>query len=94
VRTGKQPYGLAIADLSGDGRADLVTCDLATSTISIALSKGNGDFLRSVQLETGKNPQSIAVGDLNRDGKPDFVTANAGSNTVRVFLNRAKAAPR
>src|SRR5439155_20649214 len=88
------PAAVAIADLNGDGRADLVTAntdvdrdrDLVSHTASVMLGNGDGTFRPAIQLDTGQDPVSVAVADLDGDGHPDLVTANQSSNTVSVFL--------
>ena len=40
--TGESPVALAIADLNGDGRADVVTADTDSSELSVLLNDGEG----------------------------------------------------
>ena len=87
-KTGDSPAAIAVADLNGDGKADLVTADFGPSTVSVVLGRGDGSFLPRVGYPTGNWPRSVAIGDLNGDGKPDLATANWGGSTVSVLLNR------
>jgi hypothetical protein len=73
---------LAMADLNGDGRPDLVSL---VGTVSVLLNRGDGRFAPRRHYATG-GAASLAIGDLNGDRRPDLVTAYA--NTVSVFLNR------
>jgi hypothetical protein len=66
--TGASPTSLALADLSGDGEADLVTTDLDTNAVSVLLGKGDGTFAAKADYATGASPIAVALGDLNRDG--------------------------
>mgnify|MGYP003693600425 CR=1 FL=1 len=86
VSVGSGSYGIAIGDLSGDGKPDLVTANYATSSVSVLLGNGNGSFAGATSIPLVDRPSSVAIGDLNGDGKPDLVTANRDSSTVSVIL--------
>jgi hypothetical protein len=77
-----------VADVSGDGKPDLVVTDFNASTISVLRGNGDGTLQAKVDYPTGTAPQSVAVADVNGDGKPDLVTANAGANTLSVLLGK------
>src|SRR5919202_1149118 len=87
--TASLPQGVAIGDLNGDGRPDLVaTSDPAAGhVVSVLFGRGDGTYDRR-EYHTGQSPFSVAIGDLNRDGKPDLVTSNGGTGSVSVLLNR------
>jgi hypothetical protein len=84
--TGEHPSGVVAADLSGNGRIDLVTSNFSDNTISVLMGNGNGTFQPALSYLVGTSPQALAVGDLNGDGIPDIVTANEGSNTISVLM--------
>ena len=88
--TNSGPISIAVADVSGDGKPDLLTANSSTGTAGVLLGNGNGTFQAVVSYSTGpsSNPYSIAVADVNGDGKPDLLTANAISNggTAGVLL--------
>ena len=79
---------MAIGDLNGDGKADLVVGDYSSTSVSVLLNTGNGTFTAAVNYGVGTNPTSVAISDLNGDGKPDLVVASA--NTVSVLLNTSQ----
>lgn len=90
----KQPFGVAIGDLNGDGNSDLAVAhysghitDTSGDRMSILLGAGDGTFrLAWSQLVPGKAPTSAAIGDCNRDGIADAVFANYGNASVTVVL--------
>ncbi len=86
--TGHGPHAVAIRDVNGDGRPDLVVACAASDVVSVLLGNGDGSFGADAEFATGHIPNSLAVGDLNGDGRLDLVTANADSltNTVSVLL--------
>jgi hypothetical protein len=92
------PYGsggnganaVAIADVNGDGKPDLVvtnwcaysSCTTPGTNVGVLLQNSNGTFQTVVVYASGGlYADSIAVADVNGDGKPDLVVANCGSNS-------------
>ena len=71
--------GVAISDVNGDGKMDLVATSQGTGTtqygsISILFGQGDGTFPTNIQLSAGSPfPVNIATGDLNGDGKLDVI---------------------
>ena len=81
---------VAIGDLNGDGKPDLVTANAGPTAnfVSVLINRGDGTFQARLDYATGPGPYSVAIGDLNGDGKPDLATANDGDNTVSVLVNK------
>ncbi len=84
--------GGELADLNGDGFADLIASGTQTSNISISFGRGDGSFARAFAVDTAGNSPSVAVGDMNNDGLLDVVIGHYDSGTVVVLLNREPAA--
>ncbi|MBL7994544.1 VCBS repeat-containing protein [bacterium] len=88
---GNGPNMVAIGDVDGDGKADLVVAsEFSSGMISIFRNTGTVgtiSFAAKVDSMTGSGPWGVAIGDVDGDGKPDIVNANAGNNTVSVFRN-------
>jgi hypothetical protein len=78
---------VALGDVNGDGKLDLVTANSNDSTASVLLGNGNGTFGSNVDFVTGTSPYGVALGDLNGDGKLDLVTANYYGDSASVLLN-------
>lgn len=90
--TGAGCQGVAVMDLDGDGRPDIVTANASDGTVSIlrntsvAGSLTTNSFAPKVDIATGAGCQRVAVGDLNSDGKPDIVAAN-NDGTISILQN-------
>jgi hypothetical protein len=93
--TGTNPNSVAIGDIDGDGKFDIVVVNLISNTVSVyhnTSNRGNintGSFAAPVDFATGGSPYSVAIGDLDGDGKPDLAVVNQASNTVSIFRNTA-----
>jgi VCBS repeat protein/List-Bact-rpt repeat protein/FG-GAP repeat protein len=84
--SGANPFSVAVADLNGDGKADVVTANISSNTVSIFLNRGDGTLRPRVDYETSNAPASVVIADFNGDGKPDLAVAADGSSAVSVFL--------
>ncbi|HUA14746.1 MAG TPA: FG-GAP-like repeat-containing protein [Verrucomicrobiae bacterium] len=87
---GWDAYGLATADVNGDGKPDiLVANECASNTncnngaMSVMLNNGDGTFQAGSTFPSGGSDTLwLATGDLNGDGKADVVLTNqCASNT-------------
>jgi hypothetical protein len=90
-QVGSQPGALAVADLTGDGKPDIIAANRGGSynpygnTVSVLLGNGDGTFQPQQTFQVGLGPSAVAVADLGGDGIPDIITANYSSNTVSVL---------
>jgi len=84
--TSVDPISVAIGDINGDGKLDLVTANKGSRNVSLLLGNGNGTFQSATNLSAGSDLRSVAISDINGDSKLDLVTADWGSNDVSVFL--------
>jgi hypothetical protein len=101
--TGNNPRGVAIRDLDGDGRFDLVVANEGDASVSLFRNVGLiGDlsaasFEARVDFVVGSKPSAVATGDLDGDGRPDIVVLNSfngiGGNSISVLRNTAAPGP-
>lgn len=85
---GNMADGIAVADVNGDGKPDLVASYLGDNAVRVVIGAGGGAFQStSATYSVGKHPYWVATGDLNLDGYADIVTANEGDNTISVLMN-------
>ena len=101
VAAGAQPITLRIADMNGDGVADLVAANFGAGTdgagsagVSVVLQDAShpGTFLAAVTYAAQAGTTHLVVADIDGDGLPDVVTANLGpapSGSVSVLLHDA-----
>jgi Bacterial Ig-like domain (group 3)/FG-GAP-like repeat/FG-GAP repeat len=97
--SGLYPYSLALADVNGDGKQDLIVANqcadnnCSIGSVGVLLGNGDGTFQTAVTYNPGALYSfSVAVADVNGDGKPDLVVAsecldnNCSNGEVGVLL--------
>jgi len=82
--------GLEVADVTGDGLADVIVT--YSGGISYYISTGNGGLtvttlVFTVAAGTITNPESVIVADVDNDGDGDYLFTNTGVNNVLVARN-------
>jgi hypothetical protein len=74
--SGRGSADVAVADLNGDGRTDIILA--AHDQVAVFYQYALGGFNPAVMLAAGLRVQGVAVADLDGDGRADIVAANAG----------------
>jgi alkyl hydroperoxide reductase subunit AhpC len=82
-------WGVAVADLNGDGKKDLAMGAQLDQGVTVMLGDGKGGFVTAANspMPSGKRANYVAVADLNRDGKLDVVASSYGSGEITVLAS-------
>ncbi len=90
------PATLALTDMNGDGKKDVVTSDFyngsGTNNVAVLLGNGDGTFGAPNLHNATRRALDLAVGDFNSDGKPDIATVGFNDNKYGVLLNTTPSA--
>lgn len=101
VGAGEAPISVALADMNGDGKLDVITGggffgvgggegEEASDLVTVLLGDGKGDLSVAKVYRTEPTLVGLAVTDLNGDGKPDVVVASQATDTSLVLLNEGQ----
>ena len=89
---GYSALSVAVADVNGDGKPDVVVANECSSSscgsgsngsVGVLLGNGDGTFQTAVAYWSGYDTYSTTIADVNGDGKPDVLVVNlcvSGSN--------------
>lgn len=87
MKEGRHPHthGLAVADLNGDRKLDIITVNNSDNDVSIAFGDGRGGFTRPpATFAVGPSPYPLALGDVNNDGSLDIITTATATGPMRA----------
>jgi hypothetical protein len=85
-RAGRNPNGVAVADVDGDGRIDIVAANELSNDVTLFVQRADGSFFEpSPPLLVGRTPNGIAIADVTGDRRMDIVTVNSDSNDVSIL---------
>ena len=87
MKEGQHPHthGLALGDLNGDRKLDLVTVNNADNDLSVAFGDGRGGFTRApATFAVGPSPYPLTLGDVNSDGRVDIIATASATGPLRA----------
>lgn len=88
--TGSSPISIAVGDIDGDGKADVIAANQGGNNISVfknTSAVGTISLATKVDFATQSGPICPSVCDFDGDGRSDIIVANNGSNSISIFRN-------
>jgi hypothetical protein len=76
LEVGSAPVAVAVGDLTGDGRLDLVATTADGRAVVLLHDTAPGTYLPGVSYPAGLYPVAIEIADLDGDGHPDLLMAD------------------
>ena len=90
LRVGFAPYGVAAADLDGNGTPDLAAASATAGTVTTYLRQLNGTWQTDPATpRSSSGANAVAIGDLDGDGRPDLAVARYPNDPAQVFFRQA-----
>ncbi|RYE13213.1 MAG: hypothetical protein EOP51_30175, partial [Sphingobacteriales bacterium] len=97
LKAGTNPQSVAIGDLNGDGKPDIITANKGGNGVSVISNnhtQGNiatASFNDKKDFATGNAPVFVTLNDFTGDGKVDILVASSTSNSISVLGNISAA---
>jgi hypothetical protein len=87
-----RPYYIAIGDVSGDARPDLITThdDISLMTTLLGDNRGGFSAAPASPLDLGRRAYKLVAADLNRDARADLIIGTEVSDSVTVLLSNER----
>jgi FG-GAP-like repeat len=88
-QVGPRPVSVAVADVNGDGRLDLVSANASDNTLTVLTNGGDGSFGSNASLHAA-TPTCVVAADVNDDSTPDLIAADFHEGTLIVLTNNGR----
>jgi hypothetical protein len=79
---------LAVLDVNGDGKADVVFASAVTNGVSVLLGNGDGSLQAPINYVVGSLPQALVLGRFGSGQKLGFAVSDSGLLVSLVLLNK------
>ena len=89
---GASAAAVAVGDLNGDGRPDIVSVEATGGRLIVASGAGNGTFTPQPVATIGSDLSDVAVADIDGDGRRDIVVVDRGAARIRIFYGSGSGA--
>ncbi len=86
--------GVAVGDVTGDGRSDIVMTyggNSPGSHVAVFAQENDGSLRPAVSYNACDMPEAIKLADFNGDARLDMIVANVVDHTLSIFINRSPA---
>ena len=89
VPAGSSPSAMAIGDMNGDGRPDVMIANHETDYVTLLLNEGAGRFAsRALHLHSRPHPHAVAIGDFDGDKRPDIAVDSWGEDRIMLLFGK------
>jgi len=91
--TSSSPISIAVGDLDGDGRVDMIAANSISNSVSVLRNTSSpgainsGSFASRIDFTSSDNPYVVASGDLDGDQKLDLAIATYSGNAISLLRN-------
>ena len=83
---GAGPTAVALHDVDGDGKVDMVVLDGIAQTLTVFRGDGSGGIINQAIYPTGRWLGRLFLSDLDLDGRMDVVATDGATVAVRLTL--------
>ncbi|MHC1762724.1 MAG: FG-GAP repeat domain-containing protein [Verrucomicrobiia bacterium] len=85
---GTRPLAIAVTDVNGDGRPDIVTANAGDNQLSVLTNNAAGRFTNAAPIRVGVEPIALIAADLDGRAPDDFVVLDTQASSLTVLLNK------
>ena len=89
------PSAVAVADINGDQKPDIIVANAGSASISVFLNTSTStttSFASGQTISVGNTPKQLATADVNSDGKPDLIVTDSGTHPTVLINTTTKGA--